>query len=60
MVSCRSSQQMCKEEYMECVYKEFYKEHHLKAVKTFLEIISTNSSQQTVDNNDTPVILKEG
>lgn len=45
---------------MECVYKEFYTEHHVKAVKTFLEIISANSSQQTVDNNDTPVILKEG
>lgn len=59
IVSCRSSQQVCKEEYMERVYKEFYREEHIRAVRTFLEIISANSSPEAADN-DTPVILKEG
>ncbi|KAB0798318.1 hypothetical protein PPYR_09311 [Photinus pyralis] len=59
LVSCRSMQQVCKEEYMECVYKEFFTDQHLQAVRQFLEIISASSNIQTV-TVDTPVILKEG
>lgn len=44
---------------MECVYRAFYTEHHVNAVRKFLEIISASSSPQTIDN-DTPVTLKEG
>ncbi|CAG9864398.1 unnamed protein product [Phyllotreta striolata] len=60
VVSCRSTQQMCKEEYMEGLYKEFYTEKHKTAVRQFLEIISASSSGQQVIENDTPVTLKEG
>ncbi|CAH1118062.1 unnamed protein product [Phaedon cochleariae] len=61
LVSCRSSHQVCKEEYMEGLYKAFYTERHMTAVRQFLEIISANtSSQQPINNNDVPVTLKEG
>ncbi|KAF5291026.1 hypothetical protein FQR65_LT11479 [Abscondita terminalis] len=59
LVSCRSMQQVCKEEYMECVYKEFFTDQHLQAVRQFLEIISASSNLQAV-TVDTPVTLKEG
>lgn len=59
LVSCRSMQQVCKEEYMECIYKEFFTEQHMQAVRQFLEIISANSSLQTI-TVDTTVTLKEG
>ncbi|EFA04666.1 GTPase-activating protein isoform X1 [Tribolium castaneum] len=59
LVSCRSSQQVCKEEYMESLYKEFYTETHVTAVRQFLEIISAISNPENRDN-DTPVTLKEG
>nr|AJE26302.1 Ras GTPase-activating protein [Microdera dzhungarica] len=59
LVSCRSSQQVCKEEYMESLYKEFYTESHVTAVRQFLEIISAISNPETRDS-DTPVTLKEG
>ncbi|XP_017777247.1 PREDICTED: GTPase-activating protein isoform X2 [Nicrophorus vespilloides] len=59
LVSCRSTQQVCKEEYMECVYKEFCTETHVRAVRQFLEIISANSNQKHIAV-DTPVTLKEG
>ncbi|CAH0558267.1 unnamed protein product [Brassicogethes aeneus] len=60
LVSCRSIQQVCKEGYMEQVYKEFYTESHRTAMRQFLEIVSANTSNlQTIDN-DTPVTLKEG
>lgn len=59
LVSCRSTQQMCKEEYMECVYREFYTEQHVQAVRNFLEIISASSNPQA-KTLDTPVLLKEG
>lgn len=59
LVSCRSTQQVCKEEYMECIYKEFYTPKHVQAVRQFLEIISANSSHAYI-TEDTPVILKEG
>ncbi|KAJ8979368.1 hypothetical protein NQ317_002957 [Molorchus minor] len=60
LVSCRSSQQVCKEEYMECLYKAFYTESNMTAMRQFLEIISANTSSPQTINNDTPVILKEG
>ncbi|CAH1105681.1 unnamed protein product [Psylliodes chrysocephalus] len=60
LVSCRSTQQVCKEEYMEGLYKEFYTESHMTAVRQFLEIISANTSSQQVIENDLPVTLKEG
>ncbi|KAJ8916711.1 hypothetical protein NQ315_013915 [Exocentrus adspersus] len=59
LVSCRSTQQVCKEEYMECLYKAFYTESHMTAMRQFLEIISANTSPQTIES-DTPVTLKEG
>lgn len=60
LVSCRSTQQVCKEEYMECLYKAFYTEAHVTAVRQFLEIISANTSSQQTKHNDLPVTLKEG
>lgn len=59
LVSCRSTQQMCKEEYMERIYRHFYTEQHVAAVRNFLEIISASSSPQA-ETLDTPVVLKEG
>ncbi|XP_018321069.1 GTPase-activating protein isoform X2 [Agrilus planipennis] len=59
LVSCRSNQQIYKEEYMESIYKEFYTEQHMQAVRQFLEIISASSNPQTV-TEDMPVVLKEG
>ncbi|XP_066251127.1 GTPase-activating protein [Euwallacea similis] len=60
LVSCRSSQQVCKEEYMECLYKEFCTETHKTAMRKFLEIISANTSSPRTIVKDKPVILKEG
>nr|CAI5844234.1 unnamed protein product [Callosobruchus analis] len=60
LVSCRSTQQVCKEEYMECLYKEFYTEAHVTAVRQFLEIISANTSACRREADDMPVTLKEG
>ncbi|KAJ8950517.1 hypothetical protein NQ318_015261 [Aromia moschata] len=60
LVSCRSSQQVCKEEYMECLYKAFYTENNMMAMRQFLEIISANSSSPQTIQNNTPVTLKEG
>ncbi|XP_068141976.1 GTPase-activating protein [Drosophila tropicalis] len=41
LVSSRSSQQPCKEEYTGELYKKFCTEQHVDAVKHFLEVIST-------------------
>lgn len=63
LVSCRSSQQIYKEEYMECLYTTFYTEENRTAMKQFLEIICTNISQcaqQPPREHDMPVTLKEG
>lgn len=60
LVSSRSAQHTCKEEYMEELYKKFCTEKHLEAVKHFLEVISTvgtNNSKETILD---PVLLKEG
>ncbi|KAH1024381.1 hypothetical protein HUJ05_003871 [Dendroctonus ponderosae] len=60
LVSCRSTQQVCKEEYMDCLYKEFCTDIHKTAMKKFLEIISANTSSPQAIENDKPVTLKEG
>ncbi|TGZ42723.1 Uncharacterized protein DBV15_09497, partial [Temnothorax longispinosus] len=68
LVSCRGGAgSVCKEEYMECVYREFYTERHIQAVKQFLEIISTSSTsssgitkQRPTVLQEQPVVLKEG
>ncbi|XP_066601129.1 ras GTPase-activating protein 3 isoform X2 [Prorops nasuta] len=66
LVSCRGGAgSVCKEEYMECVYREFYTEKHIQAVKQFLELISTSSNSGVVKHRpaavqDQPVVLKEG
>lgn len=59
-VSSRSTQQVCKEEYMECLYKHVYTEKHIVAVRQFLEIISGATTSTETIQNDTPVLLKEG
>ncbi|XP_022912697.1 GTPase-activating protein [Onthophagus taurus] len=58
-VSCRSAQQLCKEDYMDQLYKKFCTEERVAAVRKFLDIISTNTSQNVIPI-DTPVTLKEG
>ncbi|BFF99151.1 GTPase-activating protein [Drosophila madeirensis] len=68
LVSSRSSQQPCKEEYTGELYKKFCTEKHVDAVKHFLEVISTPS--QTASSSGIhpaasaaplePVLLKEG
>ncbi|XP_011349095.1 ras GTPase-activating protein 3 isoform X2 [Ooceraea biroi] len=67
LVSCRGGAgSVCKEEYMECVYREFYTERHIQAVKQFLELISTSSNssgaakQHPTMPQEQPVVLKEG
>ncbi|GLG93814.1 Uncharacterized protein GBIM_01156 [Gryllus bimaculatus] len=61
LVSCRSLQQPCKEEYMTAVYQTFCTEQHIQAIRQFLEIISAASNPNPNHRNlDSPVILKEG
>ncbi|XP_034947168.1 ras GTPase-activating protein 3 [Chelonus insularis] len=65
LVSCRGGAgSVCKEEYMEGVYREFYTEKHIQAVKQFLELISTSSNSGTARRptilQEQPVVLKEG
>ncbi|CAG9768279.1 unnamed protein product [Ceutorhynchus assimilis] len=60
LVSCRSTQQVCKEEYMDCLYKAFCTDTHKTAMRKFLEIISANTSSPQIIENDKPVTLKEG
>ncbi|XP_017091021.2 GTPase-activating protein [Drosophila bipectinata] len=67
LVSSRSSQQPCKEEYTGELYKKFCTEQHVDAVKHFLEVISTPPSQTTSGVHPAaaaaplkPVLLKEG
>ncbi|EDV96904.1 GH16534 [Drosophila grimshawi] len=73
LVSSRSSQQTCKEEYTGELYKKFCTEKHVDAVKHFLEVISTpnatcdllspgsNQLQATMPQLPLePVLLKEG
>ncbi|XP_069689652.1 ras GTPase-activating protein 3 isoform X2 [Periplaneta americana] len=59
LVSCKSAQQTCKEEYMSALYKDFWTEKYLQAMRQFLDIISASSNpgDRTLDS---PVVLKEG
>lgn len=60
LVSSRSAQQVCKEEYMAELYRSFCTQRHVQAIKQFLEIISTCSDTQNNNVLETPVLLKEG
>lgn len=60
LVSSRSAQQVCKEEYMAELYRSFCTPRHVQAIKQFLEIISTGSDTQNNNVQETPVLLKEG
>lgn len=62
LVSSRSAQQPCKEQYTGQLYKKFCTEKHVAAIKHFLEVISTVGANIT-DGELTmlePVVLKEG
>lgn len=62
LVSSRSAQQPCKEQYTGQLYKRFCTEKHVDAIKHFLEVISTVGANIT-DGETTmlePVMLKEG
>lgn len=60
-MSSRSAQQPCKEEFMGELYKKFCTEKHVEAVKHFLEVISTVSSNKNKEESyQEPVLLKEG
>ncbi|XP_055541471.1 GTPase-activating protein [Wyeomyia smithii] len=62
LVSSRSAQQPCKEQYTGQLYKKFCTEKHVEAIKHFLEVISTVGANIT-DCESTvlePVVLKEG
>ncbi|KAI8040717.1 hypothetical protein M5D96_006660 [Drosophila gunungcola] len=66
LVSSRSSQQTCKEEFTVQLYKKFCTEQHVDAVKHFLEVISTPSQASSSVHPAAaatplePVLLKEG
>ncbi|KAH8342948.1 hypothetical protein KR059_002133 [Drosophila kikkawai] len=67
LVSSRSSQQPCKEEFTAELYKKFCTEQHVGAVKHFLEVISTPSPAASSSVHPAaattplePVLLKEG
>ncbi|KAG7304350.1 hypothetical protein JYU34_011290, partial [Plutella xylostella] len=60
LVSSRSAQQVCKEEYMAELYRSFCTPRHVQAIKQFLEIISTSTDTQHNNIQETPVLLKEG
>lgn len=60
LVSSRSAQQPCKEEYTGQLYKQFFTEKHIESVKHFLEVISTVGASVNGDTLLEPVLLKEG
>ncbi|XP_052753718.1 GTPase-activating protein isoform X1 [Galleria mellonella] len=60
LVSSRSAQQVCKEEYMAELYRSFCTPRHVQAIRQFLEIISTSTDTQNNNIQETPVLLKEG
>ncbi|XP_062561540.1 GTPase-activating protein [Armigeres subalbatus] len=63
LVSSRSAQQPCKEQYTGQLYKKFCTEKHVDAIKHFLEVISTVGANICDDDSTTvlePVVLKEG
>ncbi|XP_055373374.1 GTPase-activating protein isoform X2 [Condylostylus longicornis] len=60
LVSSRSAQQPCKEEYTGQLYKKFCTEKHVEAVKHFLEVVSTVGASMNQNTILEPVLLKEG
>ncbi|XP_055637330.1 GTPase-activating protein isoform X2 [Toxorhynchites rutilus septentrionalis] len=62
LVSSRSAQQPCKEQYTGQLYRRFGTEKHVQAIKHFLEVISTVGATITDDEPTMlePVVLKEG
>lgn len=60
LVSSRSAQQPCKEEYTSQLYKKFCTEKHIQAVKHFLEVVSTVGANPNENTLLEPVLLKEG
>ncbi|RVE47154.1 hypothetical protein evm_008231 [Chilo suppressalis] len=60
LVSSRSAQQVCKEEYMAELYRSFCTPRHVQAIRQFLEIISTSTETQNNNIQETPILLKEG
>ncbi|XP_063697126.1 GTPase-activating protein [Culicoides brevitarsis] len=60
LVSSRSAQQPCKEQYTGQLYKQFCTEKHVDAVKHFLQVISTFGTHSDNDIITEPVLLKEG
>ncbi|XP_076324163.1 ras GTPase activating protein 1 [Tachypleus tridentatus] len=59
-VSCKSLQQLFKEDYMVSFNKGFITEHHVESVRVFLELISSSSGCPTPFKREIPLILKEG
>ncbi|XP_053697913.1 GTPase-activating protein [Sabethes cyaneus] len=63
LVSSRSAQQPCKEQYTGQLYKKFCTEKHVEAIKHFLEVISTVGANITDCSSsalEPAVVLKEG
>ncbi|XP_059619518.1 GTPase-activating protein [Phlebotomus argentipes] len=60
LVSSRSAQQLCKEEYTGRLYKAFSTEKHMMAVKHFLEVVSTVGASCDGNKEQEPILLKEG
>ncbi|GAB0094917.1 GTPase-activating protein [Sergentomyia squamirostris] len=60
LVSSRSAQQLCKENYTGRLYKAFSTEKHVMAVKHFLEVVSTVGASCDGSNEQEPILLKEG
>ncbi|XP_023236905.1 ras GTPase-activating protein 3-like [Centruroides sculpturatus] len=60
LVSSKSPQQIFKEDYMVNLYRDFITDHHIEAVRVFLELISSSSRGCYPRPYDTPIILKEG
>lgn len=63
LVSSRSSHQHAKEEFMADLYKKFCTEKHVRAVKEFLDAISTKGMMESLSNScyaDEAILLKDG
>lgn len=63
LVSSRSSHQHAKEEFMADLYKKFCTEKHVRAVKEFLDAISTKGMMESLSNScyaEEAILLKDG
>lgn len=60
LVSSRSAQQVCKEEYMAELYHSFCTQRHVQAVRQFLEEISKITEPQSNKVQESNVFIKEG